>query len=170
MEEHVVGLVVLIAVTVDALADLPVVHGDLVVEYLRLLERGDVALGNLHIGPCDIRRLDEAVRQVLVDRRLGHMYLKRVERQPFPLLLSPDLHLDALAFRGIEHIVPFRLRYLHLYPLAVGLLLTVRRGETCHTRLILINREHEVEWRNVTGYGDIAIIWEDGRQALGLPG
>ena len=61
MEEHIVGLVVLIAVAVDALTDLPVIHGDLVVEDLCLLKRGEVALGYLHEGPCHIRRLDETV-------------------------------------------------------------------------------------------------------------
>ena len=62
MEEHIVGLVVLIAVAVDALAYPIVIHGNLVVEDLRLLKRGEVALGNLHVGPCHIRRLDEAIR------------------------------------------------------------------------------------------------------------
>ena len=54
MEEHVVGLVVLIAVTVDALAYPVVVHGNLIVEDLCLFESGDVTLGNLHRGPCDV--------------------------------------------------------------------------------------------------------------------
>ena len=62
MEEHVVRPVVLVAVAVDALAYRLVVHGDLVVEDLCLLERGEVALGDLHVGPCDVRWFDEAVR------------------------------------------------------------------------------------------------------------
>ena len=53
MEEHVVGLVVLIAVAVDALA-FWIVAADLVVENLCLFKRGKVALGNLHIVVHDV--------------------------------------------------------------------------------------------------------------------
>ena len=61
MKEHIVSLVVLVAVTVNTLAFLPVNTGNLIVEDLRLFERGEVALCNLHKGPCDIRWLDEAI-------------------------------------------------------------------------------------------------------------
>ena len=61
MEKHIVGLVVLIAVAVDALAYCLVITGDLVVEDLALFERGEVALGNFHVRPCDIRWFDEAI-------------------------------------------------------------------------------------------------------------
>ena len=170
MKEHIVGLVVLIAVTVDTLTDLIVVHGNLVVEDLRLLKRGEVTLGNLHIGPCDIRWLDETIRQIFVDGFFSYRYLKRVECQPFAPFLSPDLHLDVFAFRNIEHRVPFLLGYLYLHTLAVGLLLAVGRGDTGHTCFVFVSREHEVEWRNVARDSDTAIIGEDGRQALGLLG
>ena len=79
MEEHVVGLVVLIAMTVDALTDLPVIHGNLVVENLRFFERGEIALGDFHEGPGNIRRLDEAVRDIIIDGLLGYADFKGVE-------------------------------------------------------------------------------------------
>jgi hypothetical protein len=52
--------------------------------------------------------------------------------------------------------------------LAVGLLVAVWRGDTCHTLLILVGREHEVERRDVARHSDIAIVWVDSRQALGV--
>ena len=108
VEEHIVGLVVLIAVAVDALPLRPVIHGDLIIENLSLLERGEVALGNLHVGPRDIRRFDEAIRNIIVDRFLGYIDIKGRERQPFIVfLLSPDFHLDVLALGCTEHIMPF---------------------------------------------------------------
>ena len=139
MEEHIVGLVVLIAVTVDALAYLIVIHGNLVIENLRLFKRGEVTLGNLHESPCHIRRLDEAIRQVFIDRFFGNLYLERAERQPFVSFLTPYLDLDALTLRGIKHSMPFLLRNLHLHTFAVCLLLAIGRGETCHTCFVFIS-------------------------------
>ena len=170
MKEHVVGFVVLIAMAVNALAYCFVVHGDFVVEDLSLLERGEIALGYLHVIPCDIRWLYEAIRQIFVDGLFGYMYFKRVKRQPFALFLSPNLYLNAFALGCTQHRVPFRLGYLHLYALAVGLLLSIGSSETCHANFVLIGREHEVERRNVARHGDIAIIGEDGRLALGFFG
>ena len=96
VKQHVVSLVVLIAVTVDALA-LRVVAADLVVEDLCLFERGEITLSNLHVVIDDIRWLDEAIGQIFVDRLIGHMYLERGERQPLVLFLSPNLYLEAFA-------------------------------------------------------------------------
>lgn len=53
VEEHVVGVVVLIAVAVYALAFL-VVARHLIVEHLRFLEVGEVALGDLHVFVDDV--------------------------------------------------------------------------------------------------------------------
>ena len=108
MEEHIVGLVVLITVAVDTLTLLNVSTGNLIIENLSLFERGEIALGNLHETPCDIRGLYEAIRNIIVDRFLGHIDIKGRERQPFIVfLLSPDFHLDALALGSIEHLMPF---------------------------------------------------------------
>ena len=98
MEQHVVGLIVLIAVAVDTLAYRIVVHGNLVIENLCLFERGEIALGNLHVSPCNIRGFDETIRQIFVNGLFGYLYLKRIKRQPFAVFLSPDLNPDALAF------------------------------------------------------------------------
>ena len=94
MEEHIVGLIVLIAVTVDALSFFPIIHCNLVVEDLRLFECGEVTLSYLHKAPCNVCRLNETIRQIFVDRILGYMYFKRFEGQPFAILLSPycDTH------------------------------------------------------------------------------
>ena len=170
MEEHIVGLVVLIAVTVDALAYLIVIHGNLVIENLRLFKRGEVTLGNLHVCPRHIRRLDETIRQVFINRIFGNLYLERAERQPFVSFLTPYLDLDALTLRGIKHSMPFFLRNLHLHTIAVCLLLTIGRGKTCHTCFVFISRKHEVKWCYIARYGDIAIIRENGWQALSLFG
>ena len=170
MEEHIVGLVVLIAVTVDALAYLIVIHGNLVIENLRLFKRGKVTLGNLHVCPRHIRRLDETIRQVFINRIFGHIYLKRGVRQPLAFLLTPDFNLETLTIRGIEHSMPFLLRYLHLHPITVCLLLAIGCGETCHTCFKLVSRKHEIKWRNIARYGDIAIIRENSWQALSLFG
>ena len=168
VEEHVVRLVVLIAVAVDALAFLSVVHGDLVVEDLRLLKRSEVALGNLHKGPCYIRRFDQTVRHIVVDGLRGNADLEGIERQPFiVLLLSPDFHLDALALCSSKHVAPLLQGDLHLHAVAIGLLLTVGRGETCHAGLVFVGRQHEVQRCDITGNGDITIIREDGRQTFG---
>ena len=66
--------------------------------------------------------------------------------------------------------MPFRLRYLHLHAIAIGLLLSVGHGEARHTFLIFVNGEHEVEWRNIVRHSDVAIVGKDGRQALDLFG
>ena len=170
MKEHIVSFVVLIAMAVNTLAYCFVVHGNLVVEDLSLFKRGEIALGYLHVIPCDIRWLDEAIRQIFVDGLFGYMYFKRVKRQPFALFLSPNLYLNAFALRCTQHRVPFRLGYLHLYAFAVGLLLAIGSRETCHTSFVLIGREHEVERRNVARHGDITIIGENVRLALGIFG
>ena len=167
MEEHIVRLIVLVAMAVDALADLTVVHGDLIVEDLRLLERSEVTLGNLHKGPCYIRRFDQTVRHIVVNGFRGNADLEGIERQPFALLLAPDFHLDTLAFCGGEHAAPFLQGNLHLHTIAIGLLLTVGRGETCHAGLVFVGGEHKVQRCNVTGDRHVAIVREDGRQALG---
>ena len=107
------------------------------------------------------------------------MYFKWTERQPFALLsalssflfpLSPYLYLYALAFRCIEHGVPFRFGYLNLYTLTISLLPAIRSADTSHACFVLAGRKHEVERRNIARHGDIAIIRKDGRQALGLFG
>jgi len=167
VEEHVVGLVVLVAVAVDALALRPVIHGYLVVENLRLLERGEVALDNLHEAPCGIRRFDEPIRQVFVDRLSGNMNLKRTERQPPGVLPAPDLYLDVATLGDIEHGMPVRLGHLHLHAVAVGLLLAVGCGEPSHARRELAGREHEVQRCYVAGHGDVTIVGEDGWQGIG---
>ena len=168
VEEHVVGLVVLVAVTVDALAYLTVVHGNLVVENLRFFERGEVTLGDFHEGPGDIRGFDEAVRDIIIDGLLGYTDFKGVERQPFAPLLPPNLNFETLAFCRVEHLAPFLFGNLNLYATAVGLLLPIRCGDTSHTCLVVIRREHEVERCNIVGHGDIAIVRIDGWQSLGL--
>ena len=48
MKEHIISLVVLIAMTVDTLPLAPVNGGNLVIENLCFFECGEVALGNLH--------------------------------------------------------------------------------------------------------------------------
>ena len=170
MEEHVVGFIVLIAVAVDTLANFVVIHGNLVVEDLSLFKRGKVALGNLHEGPCHIRWFNESIRQVFVNWIFGYTYFKRIERQPLALFLSPNLYLDTLVLRDIEHSMPFLLGNLHLYPITVCLLLTIRRSETCHACIILVSWKHEIEWCNITRHRNITIIREDGWQTLGRLG
>ena len=66
--------------------------------------------------------------------------------------------------------MPFLLGYLHLDTIAVCLLLTIGRGETGYARFILISWKHEVKRCNITRHSNIAIIGEDGGQALGLFG
>ena len=169
MKEHIVSLIVLIAVTVDALP-LGIVAGNLIVENLCFFKRSDVALGYFHIVVDDIRRLYEAVGNVFVDRFLGYIDFKCLERQPLALFLSPHLYLHALSFRGIEHSVPFRLRNLHLHAIAIGLLFAIGRADTCHAFFVFLDREHKVERRNVAGHRDITIVRHDGRQPLGIFG
>ena len=170
VEEHVVRLVVLIAVTVDTLAFRPVITSDLIIENLSLFKRAQIALSNLHEIPCHIRRFNEAIWQIFVDRFWRHLYFKRNKCQPFVPFLTPHLYLEALALRGIEHGVPFLLRNLHFHAIAISLLFTIRRSETCHTRLVLVSRKHEVEGSYVARNSNIAIIRIDGRQTLGLFG
>ena len=168
MEQHVISLIVLIAVAVNTLSLSFVVHCNLIIEDLCLFKCSKMTLCNLHISPCHIRWLNQTIGQILVDRLFGNDDIKRVIRQPFTIFLAPYLYLQTLSFRGQEHIMPFLLGYLHLHTTAVGLLFTIRRGEACHTGLILTSREHKVEWCYVTRYSYITIIGENGWQALGL--
>ena len=79
MKEHIVSLVVLIAVAVDALPSSYVSTSNLIVEDLRLLERGKMALGYLHETPGNIRWLNQTIRHVFVDGFLGDADFKRGE-------------------------------------------------------------------------------------------
>ena len=96
------------------------------------------------------------------------MYLKLIERQPFALFHAPNLNLDTLSLRNIEHIMPFRLRNLHFDTMAIRLLLAIGRSETCHALFVLVSREHKVKRCYIVRHSDIAIIRKNGRQALSL--
>ena len=168
MEKHVISFVVLITVAVYTLTLFLVVHGNLVVEYLRLLKRRQITLSYLHIGPSHIRWFNQTIRQILVYRLFGHLDHKWVERKPFARFLSPHLYLQALTLRGIQHLVPFWLWNLHFHTVSVGLLLAIGSCNTCHTRCILVSRKHKVKRCDVAGYGYITIIGIDGGQTLCL--
>ena len=162
MEEHIVGLVVLIAVAVDTLSFLAIVAGDGIVEYLVLVEVGDIALGNRHIAPCHIGRFDETIRDILVDRICSNIQFKRTEREPLTLFLAPYFYLDRLSLRALNHILPLVFWNQHLDTLAIGLLLAIGSREPSHTCAILRSREHEVERSDIIWNGDITIVGIDG--------
>ena len=168
MEQHVISLIVLIAVTVNTLSLSLVVHCNLIVEDLCLFKRGKITLSYLHICPSHIRWLNQAIRQILVDGLFGYLYLKRVERQPFFILLSPYLYFKALTLRGIKHLMPIPFRNLHFHAISISLLLAISSSNTCHTCCILVSRQHKVKWCYVARYGNITIVGKYGRQTLSL--
>ena len=168
MEEHIVGLVVLIAVAVDTLSFLAIVAGDGIVEYLVLVEVGDIALGNRHIAPCHIGRFDETIRDILVDRICSNIQFKRTEREPLTLFLAPYFYLDRLSLRALNHILPLVFWNQHLDTLAIGLLLAIGSREPSHTCTILSRWKHEIERSDIIWNGDIAIVRIDGWQTISL--
>ena len=100
MKEHIVGLVILITMAVDALPFLSVDRGNLVIENLIFFKRRYVTLRDRHIAPRHVCRFDKTIGDVFIYRLFGYLYLKRFERSPPAVILAPYLNLHGLALGG----------------------------------------------------------------------
>lgn len=167
VEEHVAAIIVLVAVTIDALAlrlggDTPIII------YIARREVLEATLLDAQLLIADVGRLDETIGDIRVDAVAGHGDGEGIESYPSALRIRGvdlDLHLAATRLGkelsplvGIEH---------HLLRTAIDEGCAIRRGEACHDLARTWLEDGEVERSDVAGDGDVGIVGDQMRHTTG---
>ena len=155
MEEHVVRLVVLVGVAVDALTNLLIADRHIVINLFHL-EVGEVALVDAQSLVCHVGRLDGTIGDVLVDGVFCHIEVEGLVAFPSAADLGKHLHLDFLTLGRIQHLLPLCLVNQNLLFLAVDIF-SAREGESC-SHLTLAFLHDKVHWTDVGRNGHLRVV------------
>ena len=106
VELHVVGVIVLIGMAVNALSIRLTRDNHVVVDF-SLIEIGKISLVDAQHFVCHVGRRNETIRDVWVDFLFSYMDGKFLECFPTTILLGKHFHLNTLSFGCFKHFFPF---------------------------------------------------------------